>query len=327
MSIYTVRPYTPHNWTHIAPLVDAWPFKQLAGHADWQPTSIKQLTYERLQSVMGQQDGASWVALQENAVRGFAVFSRLTWDSEQLGMSAARLEPLIATGCYTEQHQIKETLLNKVLEEAQSRGVWHLSTRVDASDLSGLHVLEEAGFITVDSILTFAKELARHEPVVPTHDFQIRPATAADAVRAADLARHAYSFDRFHADPFIKAECADELHAVWVHNACTGTAADAVILAEDEAGLLGFVTCKLQRDTSKHLGRMVGTIVLVAVAERARGMGVGHAITLAALEWFRAQGTAVVEVGTQLRNIPAARLYQKCGFALVGSSVSLRRLL
>jgi dTDP-4-amino-4,6-dideoxy-D-galactose acyltransferase len=327
MNSYTVRPYTPHNWAHIAPLVDAWPFKALAGHADWQPARLKNLTYERFKNVLGNQDGAAWMALQENAVRGFAVFSMLAWDSEQLGISAARLDHLVATGSYAEQHQIKETLLGKVLDEAQRRGVWQLSARVDASDLSELHVLEEAGFITVDSILTFAKELARHKSSPLTYDFQIRLATSDDAERTANLARHAYIYDRFHSDPFIKPERADELHATWLRNSCAGKAADAVLLAEDEEGLLGFVTCKLQRDTGTHLGRMVGTIVLVATAERARGMGVGYATTMAALEWFRGQGTAVVEVGTQLRNIAASRLYQKCGFTHVGSSVSLRRLL
>ena len=327
MSIYTVRPYTSHDWTHIVPLVDAWPFKPLGGHADWRSTDIRKLTYERLQSVMGRQDGESWVALQDKAVRGFAVLSQLMWDSEQLGLSAARVEHLSATGSYTEQHRIKETLLNQVLDEAQRRGVRYLQARVDASDLSGLHVLEEAGFITVDGILTYAKEPARHEPAPPSHNFRIRLATSDDATSAADLARTAFSYDRFHSDPSVKPERADELHAAWVRNSCEGRAADAVLLAEDEEGLLGFVTCKLQQDTSKHLGRMVGTIVLVAIVVRARGMGVGQAITMAALEWFRAQGTAIVEVGTQLRNIPAARLYQKCGFALVGSSVSFRRLL
>ena len=201
-----------------------------------------------------------------------------------------------------------------------------MSARVDASDLSALHVLEEAGFITVDGLLTIALDLATHKSIERPHDFQIRLATPDDAERVADLARTAFLYDRFHADPFISPERANELHATWLRNSCTGKAADAVMLAEDHTGLLGFMTCALQHDTRK-LGRMVGTVVMAASAESARGRGVGHATLMAALDWFREQGCEIVDSGTQVRNIPCLGLFQKCGFRIVGSSISLRRLL
>ena len=322
-----VQTYTPHNWTQVLPLVETWPFKPLARHSGWDASSLFDFTSGRVTKTLENKNGASWVMMQANQARGFASLSMLPWDSEQIGVSAARIDYLVAQGSYDEQQQTKKKLLQHVLAEAQEQGVWHLSVRVDASDLSSLHVLEQAGFITVDSILTFALDLATHRQTEHTQDFKIRLATAADAEQAAALARTAYVYDRFHSDPFINNERADALHATWLQNSCTGKAADAVVLAGDDTGLLGFVTCALQRDTQARLGRMVGTIVLVASAERARGRGVGLATTMAALEWFRQQGCEIVEVGTQLRNIAASRLYQKCGFRLVGSSVSLRYLL
>jgi dTDP-4-amino-4,6-dideoxy-D-galactose acyltransferase len=326
MNSCLVHPYTPDNWVHIAPLLAAWPFKPLARHDRWLAPSLLDFTCERVQGAIGNEAGVTWVAQRENRACGFACFTMLPWDSEQLGVTAARIHYLVAEGSYGEQQQIKRALLEHVLEEAQERSVWHLSVRVDASDLSSLHVLEQAGFITVDGILTFALDLTTHRPNEATHDFKIRLASAADADQAAALARTAYVHDRFHSDPFIDRGRADELHATWLRNSCAGKAADAVVLAEDETGLLGFVTCALQRDTA-HLGRMVGTIVLVASAAHARGRGVGFATTMTALEWFRQQGCEIVEVGTQLRNIGASRLYQKCGFRIVGSCISLRHLL
>lgn len=327
MNSSIVRPYTPASWEHVEPLLAAWPFKPLARHDGWQAAALLDFSCERVKSVMGNENGAAWVVLQQNRVRGFARFSILPWDSEQLRMKTARIDYLVAEGSYNEQRQIKETLLEQALLDIHDMGVWYLSVRVDASDLSSLHVLEEAGFITVDGLLTFALDLAEHRSAPNGHDFTIRLATAADADQAAALARTAYLYDRFHSDPFIDRERADELHAAWVHNSCTGKAADAVLLAEDKTGLLGFVSCSVQRDTTERLGRTVGTIALVAAAEHAQGRGVGYATTMAALEWFGQQGCEIVEVGTQVRNIPASRLYQKCGFRLVGSSISLRRLL
>jgi dTDP-4-amino-4,6-dideoxy-D-galactose acyltransferase len=265
-----------------------------------------------------------WMLKVWNQRRGFASLSMLPWDSEQLGTTAARINYLVADGPYAQQVETKQALLKRVFSEATTRRVRHLSVRVDASDLSGLHTLEQAGFITVDSILTFSLDLSTYHSAVMFNDFTLRYATEADADSAAELAANAYSRDRFHADPSISDDRANHLHAEWIRNSCLGKAADAVLLAEDATGLLGYVTCSVRRTPDE---KTVGTIVLVASAPHARGRGVGYVTTLAALEWFRSQGCEAVEVGTQLSNITASRLYQKCGFRLAGSSVSLRMIL
>lgn len=121
--------------------------------------------------------------MQQNHVRAFGCFRKLPWDSQQLRMPAARIDYLLAAGSYNEQRSLKEMLLDELLVEAQNLGVWHMSARVDASDLSSLHVLEEAGFLTVGGILTFALDLKAHSAVEPVNDFKIRLATADDGRR------------------------------------------------------------------------------------------------------------------------------------------------
>jgi ribosomal protein S18 acetylase RimI-like enzyme len=321
-----VRPYTEPDWTKLAPLLAAMTFPPESCDVEEQ-TPKDHSVCQHIREARGD-DGGAWVVMQQNHVRGFGCYKKLPWDSKQLRMPAARIDYLVAAGSYAEQRAAKEMLLEELLVEAQNLGVWHMSARVDASDLSSLHVLEEAGFLTVDGILTFALDLKAHRAVELVNDFAIRLATADDAPAAANLARTAYVYDRFHADPFIDRELADGLHADWVRNSCDGKAADAVLIAADESGLLGFVTCKLPGDSRRNsANRRKGTIVLIACAPQARGRGVGHGLTMAALEWFQENGCETVEVGTQLSNIPASRLYQTCGFRLKATSVSLRRLL
>lgn len=321
-----VRPYTEPDWTRLAPLIEESPFT-LAGYEPEERAQKDQPVCEQIRKAKGN-DGGAWIVMQQNHVRGFACFRKLPWDSQQLGLSAARIDYLLAAGSYHEQRSAKEMLLEELLLEAQNIGVWHMSARVDASDLSSLHVLEEAGFLTVDGILTFALDLKEPSALQSDNEIRIRPATADDVVAAAALARTAYVYDRFHADPFIDGELADELHAAWVRNSCDGTAADAVLIAEDESGPLGFVTCKIPGDAGHNSDRSRrGTLVLVATAPQARGRRVGYSLVLAALEWFRQSGCQTVEVGTQLSNIAASRLYQTCGFQLRATSVTLRRLL
>src|SRR6266446_2566927 len=316
---------TPKDWKQILPLVEVWPFKPMAPLNGFRRSNLVDFTCERVLKALSNENCGACMALRENRARGFACFSVLPWDSEQLGVKAARIDYLVAEGSYHEQRRIKEALLERVLADVEACGVRHLSVRIDASDYSSLHSLEAVDFNTIYTILTFAIDLSKQPLLELGHDFKIRLATASDADPVAALARTAFVYDRFHADPSISRSRADELHATWLRDSCNGKAVDAVLLAEDEGGLLGFASCLVQHDTRK-LGRMVGTIILAASAERARGRGVAHATMMAATEWLRQQGCEVVEGGTQVRNIPSARLFRRCGFVMVGASVSLRKL-
>ena len=327
MNRHKTKRYTAAQWSQLAALLEEWPLKHGAGYANCPTKGSADLTLSRVGNVLRNPQSVPLIAQRDELVTGFAALSALPWDSELLGVSAARLDYLVARGSYAEQYQIKLVLLNEVLAQATVQGIQHVSVRLDASDLSGLHLLEHAGFISVDAIITFALDVKSLPPGPVDSGISIRIAGPSDGEATARLARKAYVYDRFHSDPALPLERSDDLHAAWLRNSCAGLAADVVVLAEDKDGLLGFVTGKLQRDTKAHLGKLIATIVLVATDQRARGRGVARKTTAAAVDWFRQQGADIVEVGTQLRNISASRLYQRCGFDLVGSSVSLRKLL
>ncbi|MGH9645468.1 MAG: GNAT family N-acetyltransferase, partial [Bryobacteraceae bacterium] len=91
--------------------------------------------------------------------------------------------------------------------------------------------------------------------------------------------------------------------------------------AEHADVVRGFVTCKLDP------ARRTGVIGLVATDTVARRCGVARALTAQALHWFHQVGAMRAEVGTQLTNFPAARLYQSSGFTPLSVSLTFRRLL
>jgi ribosomal protein S18 acetylase RimI-like enzyme len=189
-----------------------------------------------------------------------------------------------------------------------------------------LDALQACGFDPVDAILTFTRSLHNFSPVEA--DPQIRLAGTDDADAVGEIARTAFSIDRFHSDPLIDNARADELHYQWAKNSVLGTVADAVIVAtDDQNSPIGFVTCKLNHGTFEALGKFVGTIVLVATSDSARGQGFGQRMTEQALNWFLQSGVDIVEVGTQATNGPAAKLYERSGFQLTDHSVSVRKWL
>jgi ribosomal protein S18 acetylase RimI-like enzyme len=252
---------------------------------------------------------------------GCALVTRLAFDSDLLGLSCGRIA---AMGAQNELDAI--SVVQKAIDLASSLEIEHLSVRCDADDLMLLDALQACGFDPVDAILTFTRSLQDYSPVAV--DPQIRLASAADAEAVGEIARTAFSIDRFHSDPLIENARADELHYQWAKNSVLGTAADAVIVAtDDQDHPVGFVTCKLNHDTLEALGKSVGTIVLVATCESARGQGFGQRMTEQALNWFFHSGVDVVEVGTQAINGPAAKLYQRSGFQLTDHSVSVRKWL
>jgi ribosomal protein S18 acetylase RimI-like enzyme len=136
-----------------------------------------------------------------------------------------------------------------------------------------------------------------------------------------EIGRTAFTLDRFHADPVLSPAVADQVNESWTRNCCLGIAADAVVVAEEKERLASYVTCRTDSQARR------GIIILVATAEWARGRGAARRASSAALHWFASQGMESVEVGTQLRNIPAARLYESLGFRMTRTSLTFRKVL
>lgn len=233
---------------------------------------------------------------------------RLEWDSELFGFPAGRLEIDGDGGA-----------LRETLDSAREAGVRHLIARVPLEDISAINALESEGFELIDAIQTLSRSL---------HDWKIEPRTGArmyrpeDIEAVAEIGHTAYRFDRFHNDRTLPPGTADRVKQAWTRNCCLGEAADAVIVGESGGRVAGYVSCRMEKNRPG-----VGTVILVATAEWARGKGVARAMAYRSLDWFLEQGVTIVEVGTQLTNAPAACLYQTIGFRFSRASVTLRKWL
>lgn len=257
-------------------------------------------------------------ALRNETPDGVAEWRILQWDSEQFSIPAARLDLLDASGSYAEARAQKRELLASVLDECRGAGIGHLSARVDTGDVTTIHALEEAGFELIDGILTFLLSLSGNHTAMPpgTRLFDAR-----DLPQVLEIGRTAFIVDRFHADPALSTAVADQVNENWTRNCCLGIAADAVVVAEEEKRVVSYVACRADPEAGH------GIIILVATAEWARGRGAARRASSAAIHWFATQGVDAIEVGTQLRNIPAARLYESLGFRMTRTSLTFRKVL
>jgi dTDP-4-amino-4,6-dideoxy-D-galactose acyltransferase len=295
----------------------AWPYKPHRWNAH--DVERDERFVDRAQRLIDHAHGCFWGCL-DNGLAGLAVIERLDWDTRILGVEAARLH-LFAGGTTA------RPLIERAVRGASSDGIEHLSVRVDAEDDVAIHGLETAGFLNVDALMTFsappAAVIERFEPPA----LPVRTASRDDTAVLGELAAGTFVHGRFHADPSISPDRAREIYRVWATACCEGTAADTVIVAMDGAAIAGFVACRMLPDTIGHPRLATGTIPLIAIAKPQRGRGVGSALLAAAARWFREREATTIEVGTQLRNVPAARLYERTGFRLASGALSFRKMI
>jgi len=84
---------------------------------------------------------------------------------------------------------------------------------------------------------------------------------------------------------------------------------DGLLVAEDEAGMLGFHWTKVEEG--------VGEVYVLGVDPRAQGTGLGRTLTLAGLAHLAAHGIREVELYADESNAKAVKLYRSQGFDIV----------
>ena len=262
--------------------------------------------------VLGSKDRL-YVRRATGKVDGFACVREMQFDSDVFGIAVAR----VVARAHTEV--VHHQLARGVLASASELGFRQLVTTLTAEDYLQLRVLEECGFRLVDVGLVFSRRLGRASLMVEAApaELPVRVALEPDLNRLMEMAGALFRQSRFYRDPCHTAETADELHRRWIRNCLVGERADVVLVATDDADVpIAFVTCKVDKD------KEYGAIDLVAVDPRYRGRGVATAVLGAALRWFAAR-TGEVRVKTQAINYGAARLYERAGFHLVSSDMTL----
>ncbi len=147
-------------------------------------------------------------------------------------------------------------------------------------------------------------------------DIQIRPVRDSDAEVLEDIRRAAFepvfaSFRALLGDEIY--ELAQAKEDARQGDLLRGLLADskwAVFVAETDAGVIGFVSVKVDADTR------VGEIGLNAVHPAHAGRGVGTALYEHALDHMRRNGARVATVATggDASHAAARRAYEKAGF-------------
>jgi len=138
----------------------------------------------------------------------------------------------------------------------------------------------------------------------------IREGSRSDARAVAGIAKSAFFnyIGRYHSDPNIDRNLADEAYVEWAKRAAINCSRRApLILAEVNLDVIAFLTLRASSSSTME-------VELNAVKPTAQGQGVYRRLLLAALAKSSALGFSSVSIATQIQNYPVQRIWTCLGF-------------
>lgn len=226
--------------------------------------------------------------------------SHLEWDSRLFGFPVWKISP----------GALDENSLRKTLGELRAKGAALIYWASDPGDPESQKAAQALGGFLADRKVTYCKDLPeRPSRKESPADFGVENYGKKDPDQDLyQLALLSGTHSRFKIDPKIPAGKFEALYRAWVENSTQGEMAQALLVRREGNRVLGMVTLGLQEG--------VGVIGLVAVDPGSGGKGLGKSLIRAAQAWFVEKGCRKARVVTQGENLPACRLYEKCGFSV-----------
>ncbi|MBI5670376.1 MAG: GNAT family N-acetyltransferase [Chloroflexi bacterium] len=205
--------------------------------------------------------------------------------------------------------------LAQALDFCRAHDVVFLVARCPVSDLRGAQAMEQHGFLLMDTLLYFTRDLTMDTlPSPPLREgglnrVVVRPARADEAETVGELAARAFAGynGHYHADTRLDRAACDAVYRDWAVRSCLSQqVADKVLVAEADGRMAGFVTIKKRGD--------LGEGPLYGVEPAAHGRGIGGALMAAAMMWLKQRGARRMEMSTQVTNVPSQKVWVRLGF-------------
>lgn len=220
----------------------------------------------------------------------------LNWDSDRLHCKVAKIT---ATTLDT-------TALAACLNNLKKQHIDLVYWVIDQHDATAnTAAIENKGFL-VDHKVTYLIDLhTLKSNMLNTPHIEIYAHDLPDE-HLIQLAYTSGEYSRFRRDPRLTEQQFQAIYKEWMINSTNHEVAEEVFVIKGTQHIDAMITV----GEKNHRG----DIGLLAVSERVRGKKFGTELVYAAQKYFMNKGYRYSQVVTQLENIPACRLYEKCGY-------------
>lgn len=227
------------------------------------------------------------------------LFQILDLDSEVFGFPVAKILP----------ERLAEEELQHIIHRLKEKGVRLAFWASDPNDAESQRAARLCRGFLADEKITFLAEIGPDPGRPPSGDWHIEEyAGELPCPEMENLSLQIGRNSRFGADPQIPEDRLAAMYRRWIRNSVNRQVADAVLVARRSGKVVGMATVG-----SKN-GR--GYIGLFAVDAAMRGKNLSVSLVREAQAWTRRKGLRFTQVVTQGKNIPACRLYEKCGYRI-----------
>jgi hypothetical protein len=305
----------------VEPLVRDYPFKPYRNYRVVPRKAQTAVLLAEITQTLTHADGVvTW--LEHEGGAAVTVARALEWDSRFFGVPMGRIDYVVAP-----DRTLVASAVAQAVEALRARGVRHISARVDVADVETMAVFEAAGFHVMDALVTYITRPRKDPPNVVREVGAIRPFRPEDGPALIEIATEAYRGfrGRFHLDPHIPDERADQLYREWAKQCVGARMADMVMVSEGADGrLLGFLAFRRREPVSSAGGVPVFGGGLGACRVDAPGAYAG--LIRAGTLWAH-ERDGVAECQTQNYNFPVIRIYEAVGAHYVRAEYTLHRWL
>jgi hypothetical protein len=229
-------------------------------------------------------------------------------DTSRFGVRTARADALTADG------------LSSALDFCHSQDVELLIGRCTVENAATVHMLEAAGFLLMDTLVYYQRNLASSS-VSDSGDDRIRLLRTGEAEQVEAIARECFSDygGHYHADPRLDRRACTEVYASWARSSCEQPGPKGfVLVADDGHGLVAFATFSLRTADE-------GELLLGAVSAKAIGSGLYRRLTQAGMHRLQLSGARRFMTSTYLGNWSAQASWVAAGLSPYASYYTFHR--
>lgn len=222
------------------------------------------------------------------------------WDTAIYGVPVVQvheLELLNPQGAMADHAAFQDWLVGE--------NIGIVSARLGHERLRESMLLEANGYRFIEMVLHPRLDgLQKLE--IPADTLEITPATGEDLRGIADIAEHAFGYERYHVDPRLDPRLADQRYGYWVRTSLHHPA-QRLLKVVDTDRLIGFFVVENQADLSVYWH-------LTAIAPPWQGRGYGRRAWLAMLRHHQDEGAESVITTISARNTRILNLYAQLKF-------------
>lgn len=196
--------------------------------------------------------------------------------------------------------------LQKILAELKQQSIRLVYWPSDSNDATSQQAAKISGGVLCCEQVTYLTDLnSINVTSLLTDGIEIYQEKTSNT-NLEELAFNIGATTHFKKDPKFPHDWFIKMYRAWVANSVNGSVATRVIVSRNDNKIVGMATLGTKNNR--------GDIGLLAVNKNFRGKKLGQKLVQAALVYFMEQSFAQAQVVTQKANVPACKLYEKCGF-------------